>query len=289
MPPEERKDVIRVMFQIELAHWFYLDLEARPGSQLPRLSLTAFTRTMFQHISRTNDFKYLKKKIPEVDDVVAKFKEYKAMVPTYGVIILDESMTQCLMVQGYGGNGWGFPKGKINDSEDPIHCAIRELKEETGFDCEHLINQKDVIRKNFKGTDMVLYIISGVNLNQSFRAESRNEIKQIKWFDIDSLPDNFGSKTSSTYYMAIPFISELREWIIKRQSTDVRQRLPDACPVSNSLPLTSDHSVVRILTKKRTKQDHRRRFWTKLWDNVSLDWDAIWDEVDVELSCSQGV
>lgn len=286
MPKEQRKDVIRVMFQIELAHWFYLDLMATER-MLPRVNMTVFTRTMFQHIAhgvKQNDFKYLKRRIADVEDVVAEFKEYKAKVPTYGAIILNPAMTQCIMVQGFGGHGWGFPKGKINDSEDPIHCAIRELKEETGFDCEHLINDKDVIKKNFKGADMVLYIICGVDQDQGFRPECRNEIKHIKWFDIDDLPDNFGSgKATNMFYMAIPFIAELREWIRQRQQQPL---LPaaEAVPVVVRTPNRAVvQPVMRILTKS-SRPTGRNAFWTELWDHVTLDWKCIWNEVDAELA-----
>lgn len=287
MPKEERKDITRVMFQVELAHWFYLDLVARPDAErmLPRVTLTTFTKVMFQHIAqgdKKNDFKYLRNKIAEVEDVISEWKEYKALVPTYGAIILNPAMTQCVMVQGYGGNGWGFPKGKINDSEDPIHCAIRELKEETGFDCEHLINDEDVIKKNFKGADMVLYIICGVDQEQSFAPICRNEIKQIKWFDIDSLPDNFAcGKQSNTFYMAVPFVNELREWIRKRK---LRQQYPLPAAIAAKAPNRAVvQPVVRILPKS-DRPTGKYAFWTDVWENVTLDWKSIWNEVDAELA-----
>ena len=278
MPKEQRRDITRVMFQIELAHWFYLDLMANERP-LPRVNMTTFTRAMFQHIAhgdKQNDFKYLKKKIAEVEDVVAGFKEYKALVPTYGAIILNPDMTQCIMVQGFGGHGWGFPKGKINDSEDPIRCAIRELKEETGFDCEHLINGQDVIKRNFKGAEMVLYIIHGVDQAQAFLPESRNEIKQIKWFDINDLPDNFMSgKVTNTFYMAIPFIPELREWI-KNKRQQQHQRSSPAPSLK-----TSNRAVVQPMSSRPTG---KHAFWTELWEHVTLDWQSIWNEVDAELA-----
>jgi ADP-ribose pyrophosphatase YjhB (NUDIX family) len=35
---------------------------------------------------------------------------------------------QCLLVQGYWVKAsWGFPKGKVNQDELPVDCAIREV------------------------------------------------------------------------------------------------------------------------------------------------------------------
>jgi 8-oxo-dGTP pyrophosphatase MutT (NUDIX family) len=37
---------------------------------------------------------------------------------------------QCVLVKGWkSSSGWGFPKGKINEDEPPVHCAIREVYE----------------------------------------------------------------------------------------------------------------------------------------------------------------
>lgn len=56
---------------------------------------------------------------------------------------MDDSLEQILLVQGYWSKGsWGFPKGKINENEKPHKCAAREVQEETGFDCSHMINKK---------------------------------------------------------------------------------------------------------------------------------------------------
>lgn len=36
---------------------------------------------------------------------------------------------QCILVKGWkSSSGWGFPKGKINESEPTHECAIREVR-----------------------------------------------------------------------------------------------------------------------------------------------------------------
>ena len=43
-------------------------------------------------------------------------------------------MTKCVLVRSYKGNSWSFPKGKVDEGEDPLDAACRETFEETGYD-----------------------------------------------------------------------------------------------------------------------------------------------------------
>lgn len=62
----------------------------------------------------------------DVDTLHQDWRTYKLAVPTYGVILLDPTLSYALLVQGFS-KTWGFPKGKINELEDPLKCAIREV------------------------------------------------------------------------------------------------------------------------------------------------------------------
>ena len=51
-------------------------------------------------------------------------------------------LTQCLLVQGYpASTSWGFPKGKLEQGEDDVDTAVREVYEETGFDSREIIQR----------------------------------------------------------------------------------------------------------------------------------------------------
>lgn len=121
MPSEEQEDPIRICFQIEIAHWFYNDFYCVTFPVLPKLKLKAFARIMFRHIPR------LRKLIPDFDQVISNWVEYKFSIPCSGAIMLDSSLDHVLLVQGYGGKTWGFPKGKVNHDETLLNCAIREV------------------------------------------------------------------------------------------------------------------------------------------------------------------
>ena len=49
-----------------------------------------------------------------MDSILDEWREYKMAVPTYGAILLDESLDYILLAQGFWAKAsWGFPKGKV--------------------------------------------------------------------------------------------------------------------------------------------------------------------------------
>ncbi|KAJ8260815.1 hypothetical protein COCON_G00165380 [Conger conger] len=202
IPSEERDNAIRVCFQIELAHWFYLDFK-------------------------------------DVQKVLEQWKEYKMGVPTYGAIILDETLDNALLVQGYlAKSGWGFPKGKVNEDEAPHDCAVREVLEETGFDIRDRICKDTYIEQKITDQLARLYIIPGVPRDTKFNPKTRKEIRNIEWFRVEQLPCHRNDMTPKSklglapnkFFMAIPFMRPLREWIAKRKGESSES---DEEPASN--------------------------------------------------------
>lgn len=153
-------------------------------------------------------------------------------VPTYGTILLTPDMKHCLLVQSFfAKNSWSFPKGKVNENEDPVKCAIREVYEETGFDCSHLINPNDFVEgqtSNYQYTR--LYLVKNVPMETKFAPRTRNEIKDCHWFVIDQLPTNRNDDgylkdhkkiRANSFYMILPFISKLKHWIMTERMQQI--------------------------------------------------------------------
>ncbi|XP_072227991.1 m7GpppN-mRNA hydrolase [Leuresthes tenuis] len=216
IPSEERDNAIRVCFQIELAHWFYLDfcMQNTPGA--PHCGIRDFAKAVFHHCP------FLLPHGEDVQKVLEQWKEYKMGVPTYGAIILDESQENVLLVQGYlAKSGWGFPKGKVNEDEAPYDCAVREVLEETGFDIKNRICKDMFIEQKITDQLVRLYIIPGVSKDTKFNPKTRKEIRNIEWFPIEKLPCHRNDMTPKSklglapnkFFMAIPFIRPLREWM----------------------------------------------------------------------------
>uniref|UniRef100_A0A7N8XZQ6 Decapping mRNA 2 n=1 Tax=Mastacembelus armatus TaxID=205130 RepID=A0A7N8XZQ6_9TELE len=215
IPSEERDNAIRVCFQIELAHWFYLDFCVQNTPGAPHYVLFLDNCKLFHHCP------FLLPHGEDVQKVLEQWKEYKMGVPTYGAIILDELLENVLLVQGYlAKSGWGFPKGKVNEDEAPHDCAVREVLEETGFDIKNRICKDMYIEQKITDQLVRLYIIPGVSKDTKFNPKTRKEIRNIEWFPIEKLPSHRNDMTPKSklglapnrFFMAIPFIRCKNNW-----------------------------------------------------------------------------
>lgn len=275
IPDEEMRDANRVMFQVELAHWYYLDQVLKERPDLPRIKFENFTAALFNHVP-TLKKRFLKHR--DLEQIIEDFKRYKSNVPTYGAILLNKSKTKCLLVRGFYGKNYGFPKGKVNINENPVECAIREVREETNFDCREYLDPNEFISKNFHGTEIKLYIIPDVEEDYDFKPITQCEIRDIRWFDIEKdLPENFNQKNQNglSFYMAIPFISELKEWIKKKRVAELKAKRK----LRQEKKMTANRNVIPIpvtVVDRTTRYNYR----TIHWENVRIDWERIWAELE---------
>ena len=84
-----------------------------------------------------------------------------------------------MLVKGWAkGASWTFPKGKINQDEPERDCALRELREETGFDATHLLpaDSKDYLELTMREQKVRLYIVPGVSESTPMVTQTRREI-----------------------------------------------------------------------------------------------------------------
>ncbi|XP_022685982.1 m7GpppN-mRNA hydrolase-like isoform X2 [Varroa jacobsoni] len=272
LPPGEKKDPTRLCFQMELAYWFYLDYYAGDGSGLPNLSMRDFTHALFAHIPG------LRKYSKRTDDIIATWKQFKFAVPTFGCILVDDSLEQILLVQGYWSKGsWGFPKGKINENEKPHKCAAREVQEETGFDCSHMINKKVFLERRVGDHDQRLYIVHGVSRNTVFLPQTKKEIRSIRWFHLRDLPSFKKDPTpterlginSNAFFMIMPFVKPLRKMLNQLRQATGKSPLPmlktpkpaseaGSIPKSKTGPSSvSGDSSTQLSNKINKQQNHR--------------------------------
>lgn len=137
----------------------------------------------FQHLP------FLQNLLTDLPQILTDWKAYKLSVPTYGAILLSEDNTHVLLVQSYWAkSSWGFPKGKVNEDEEPEHCAIREVYEETGFDITDRLDPTNFLETVINDQMTRLYIIHGIPIETKFKPKTRYEIRACEWFAITDLP-----------------------------------------------------------------------------------------------------
>nr|XP_039270946.1 m7GpppN-mRNA hydrolase-like [Styela clava] len=217
IPGPEKDDMVRLCFQIELAHWFYLDFYRTENQDLPDCRVRDFAKIIFENYPFL-----LKPTGANIDEVIDRWREYKRSVPTYGAVILDETMDHVLLVQGFVvKSSWGFPKGKVNKNEKAEDCAAREVLEETGFDIKPYMNTTEYVEQRFNEQLTRLYYVVGVPCMTKFSPKTRGEIKSVEWFNMDDLPCHKKDMTPkqnlsmapNNFFMVIPFVAKIRKWI----------------------------------------------------------------------------
>ncbi|XP_063627350.1 m7GpppN-mRNA hydrolase [Cydia splendana] len=228
LPESERGDLVRICFQMELAHWFYLDYYCTDEvHNLHPCGIRDFAQHIFQHVPT------LREHLTSLDSVLENWREYKQTVPTYGAILLDQELTHVLLVQSYWTKAsWGFPKGKVNEGEEPWKCAAREVLEETGFDISKHISKNDYIEAIIHDQIVRLYIIGYIPRDTKFQPRTRNEIKACEWFPLADLPSNKKDMTPkvkmgvspNAFFMVLPFVKRMRRWVAERNPKGRRTR-----------------------------------------------------------------
>lgn len=74
--------------------------------------------------------------------------------------------------------GWELPGGKLEGLEGPVHCALREFREETG----HLLQDPKFVMKVPKEEGMC-FVFTGALGAKVSDAEPDEAIEQMEWFE----------------------------------------------------------------------------------------------------------
>ena len=220
-PPEDLQGGERILFQVETAWWFYEDNYREKDQSLEQFKLYGFADKMFQHCP------LLQPLHSELPTLMKAFNDYRWSVPVCGCIMLNDAMDKVLLVKGWSNwSNWTFPKGKIARDEEKFPCAVREVVEETSFDCGPLVNSADFIDLKINGKqDVRLYIAHGVPMDFPFAPHTKGEISKIEWVKIKELKElkegkevKPGRFDVTKTYAVTPFIPKLKQWIKQNES-----------------------------------------------------------------------
>uniref|UniRef100_A0A0N4Z849 mRNA-decapping enzyme 2 n=1 Tax=Parastrongyloides trichosuri TaxID=131310 RepID=A0A0N4Z849_PARTI len=214
----EFNDLVRVMFHIEQAWWTYIDCTLPANPHLENKQFHTFTVDIINYSPFLQHFK------DQAHSALNIFKEYKRNIPTCGTIIVDASLEYCLVLSMYtSSKNFGFPKGKINQNEPFLDCAIRETYEETGLDCTNYIHKDIYFDVRLNQTSCRLYLVTGVPIEFKFRPKTRHEIRKIQWLLINALPNSREDYDNAAicdgkpgnFFLILPFVKQLKNAIKK--------------------------------------------------------------------------
>jgi 8-oxo-dGTP diphosphatase len=104
-------------------------------------------------------------------------------------IIKDKRVLLLKKSKGLFGQGkWNAPGGKILSGEDPEHCAVREVLEETQLKVQHLEHTATVHFYKFDRRDSPDWTVS-VFLSRVFEGTPTGGREgTLQWFNVDALP-----------------------------------------------------------------------------------------------------
>jgi len=156
----------------------------------------------------------------QADSMLNNFAFYKHGIPAYGTILLNNSMTKVVLCKSYGGNSWTFPRGKVNENENPLACACRETFEEAGYDpTTHCAGEEDSIIWIDDKKLCKLFIGTNIPEETVFIPQTRKEVSEVAFHEINALVDKNHPKYIKTWGV-IPFFQNLKRWISRHRGSN---------------------------------------------------------------------
>ncbi|GMM36412.1 decapping enzyme complex catalytic subunit [Saccharomycopsis crataegensis] len=216
-PSEDLSSIERVFFQIEEAQWFYSDFIRTLNHSLPPLKMKGFSKQII-------DICPAIWKWGDPSDALARFGKYKSTIPVRGVALFNESLSKMLLVQGTESSSWSFPRGKINKEEDDGVCALRECKEETGFDAGKLLDEHEYVERTIRGKNYKIFLVKNVPEDFEFRPLVRNEINEIKWKNWKKVMKECRNG-SNAYYLVNSMCKPIDRWVNKQKGINDEETL----------------------------------------------------------------
>ena len=118
------------------------------------------------------------------------YKEYILSKQKFYELKMNKNKILSTVKPTYNFNEWGFPKGRRENYETDIVCAMREFEEETYFNENDysILDELNIIKENLIGTNGINYrhnYFLAIMNNQYISGKENKEIGDIKFMNQD--------------------------------------------------------------------------------------------------------
>jgi len=208
-PQQHKSTLFRVCYELEQAFWFYLDVCREKNPQLPHFKFVEFMELMFDRFSNET---LPRPKELDISKIHKWYQSELRKVPTCGVIMLDCSLNNVLLVEAHKSGRWSFPKGKINEKEEHINCAVREVKEECGIDITPYLDP-DKFFVDYRKRYIQSKLFFALNVPHcDFFAAYNMEVRSYKWWSIERLFDIYKVNHDYKFDLIYPFLNDIKKY-----------------------------------------------------------------------------
>ena len=180
-------NVLNSIRAIEKAYWDYID----------NYKFNQYYK--FKNFLEIIIAKYKPSLIDNVPYFIRQYNKYKKSLATDGIIFYTrDAGLKFIVVKINGSKIWSMPKGKREQGESSLNCAIREFREETGIDIQEFSNNMEkinLIKTNF----FILESDYAFRLNKY----KTNEITNIKWANVSEILNTKDIYSKQTLQVAL--------------------------------------------------------------------------------------
>lgn len=122
--------------------------------------------------------------------ITALFYVYSLFTNTQRArLVVQNEGGEVLLIQAWPDTSiWNLPGGGMKRSERPEDAAARELHEETGLQVNHR-SMRQRLTFRTRGHDELVFTVTVEKNSLPPTPPNRWEVRSMKWFSLDSLPD----------------------------------------------------------------------------------------------------
>lgn len=103
-----------------------------------------------------------------------------------GVVVRAGPRPQVLLVHRPAHDDWSFPKGHLEPGEDDLSAALREVREETGLECEPVRDLGELRHRDAK--DRPKAVRYWEMRARTGELEPDDEVDEVRWVDLAEAP-----------------------------------------------------------------------------------------------------